>query len=664
MSSYFYLDAPKSSANAEFLDNLEEYAQSHKKQIYVVTGPLGDQKYTYSYSDAIIVLAPKSKISIINTGGSVGDFEEYVLDIIEDLGSISDKFEYKDIVGRPRTWRKTLFETEALWTNNINIDSFFSQIELTSPKEQKQVELLISLFTGSINDVGRVKEEIPETRLDKVKQKIQLFDGDQTRFIYSDIEKKQIRIQGLSGTGKTELLLHKLKELYVDESKPKILFTCFNKILADSLRSRIPKFFNFMKVEQQIDWEERLWCIGSWGGRGNPHSGAYRYICSQYKIDFYPYSPSRPFNRVCQMAIDSLTAKYPEGVPPIFDYTFIDESQDFDPEFFELCDLVTENRLYIAGDIFQSIFDREIANTIKPDHLLGKCYRTDPKTLMLAHAMGMGLFEEKKLRWLEETEWDACGYLVEKNDNQYKLSREPLRRFEDLEDGYQSFELIQEESDLAKATIELIKKIKNDNPTVEPEDIGVIFLDRSSSIYNIADRLEFFLKQELGLETNKAYETKEEVRGKIFVTNRNNVKGLEFPFVICVTRKIQGSVSYRNALYTMLTRSFIKSYLLIGSADTGLSERVQAGISEVMSNGVMTITEPSDEEKQLIRTRFESAQRAISHYDLMKEIFFELRIQEKYHDQFIELTQKASMVGRDIDTLTAFVQDNMKYIVI
>ena len=63
-------------------------------------------------------------------------------------------------------------------------------------------------------------------RADKIKQKIVLFDGDQTRFIYTKPSKKKILIQGLSGTGKTELLLHKLRDLYTASKENRIIFTC------------------------------------------------------------------------------------------------------------------------------------------------------------------------------------------------------------------------------------------------------------------------------------------------------------------------------------------------------------------------------------------------------------------------------------------------------
>ena len=53
---------------------------------------------------------------------------------------------------------------------------------------------------------------------------------------------------------------------------------------------------------------------------------------------------------------------------------------------------------------------------------------------MFAHGLGMGLFEKTKLNWLNDDGWEACGYIIEKkeNDKIYNLKREPVKRFEDL----------------------------------------------------------------------------------------------------------------------------------------------------------------------------------------------------------------------------------------
>ena len=102
--------------------------------------------------------------------------------------------------------------------------------------------------------------------------------------------------------------------------------------------------------------------------------------------------------------------------------------------FLKLCEKVTKKQVYIAGDIFQSIYYYNENTEIKPDFLLNRVYRTDPKTLMFAHAIGFGILERPVIRWLSDEEWEACGYTIEKEGEYYSLSREPLRRFENIDE--------------------------------------------------------------------------------------------------------------------------------------------------------------------------------------------------------------------------------------
>ncbi|MDF9799769.1 superfamily I DNA and RNA helicase [Catalinimonas alkaloidigena] len=663
MSSYFFLEAEKNAKNAVLIDKLKNFSESNQTLIYVLDKPLTDQKYSYKYSDALILLSSRRKIAIINYGSEEDQYEDFVEDVIEDIGSIADKYQYKEVVGRPRVWRKSLLETEISIDDITDINIFFDHLVVIDETDNKKLDLLISLFIGSINDIDRVKDTIPSTLLDKVKQKIQLFDGDQTRFIYQNPDKKKIRIQGLSGTGKTELLLHKLKDLYINDIDSKIFFTCHNKILADDLRKRIPDFFNFMKVEQQIEWNSRLWCTNAWGSSSNSNSGAYRYICAFYNIPFYRFSYQMSFSKACQLAIDDIKEKYNDNLPFALTYMFIDESQDFDDTFFELCDLVTEKNVYIAGDIFQSIFEENISSTIEPDFLLGKCYRTDPKTLMFAHGLGMGLFEETKLRWLEEKEWKDCGYNVAIKNSKYHLSREPLKRFEDLDEDFESIKIVEIQKNFSDTVIETINEIRLQNETVKPEDIGIILLDSTRDIYRFADIVEVKIQKKFGWNVNKAYESKENKPDTLLISNRNNVKGLEFPFVICVTKKITDSPSYRNSLYTMLTRSFIKSFFVTQPRTmSGLTEDMYKGLKHIVLKKEMVIQEPSDEEKEIIQTRFKYSLKKLSHYDLMMEIFKELKVDKDYQETLLQATQQMDMIESDQSILKAFVRDNLKYL--
>ena len=158
MSSYFYLQADKNSKNASFLEKLQVYAEAHKELIYVLNRPLTDQKYTYRYSDALIVLSPKHKIAIIDCGRSSDGFDDYVEDVIEDIGSISDKYLYKEVIGRPRQWRQSLVVSDIALGEIIEEEQFFQELFIDKDAEIKKIDLLISLFIGSINDIDRVKE--------------------------------------------------------------------------------------------------------------------------------------------------------------------------------------------------------------------------------------------------------------------------------------------------------------------------------------------------------------------------------------------------------------------------------------------------------------------------------------------------------------------------
>jgi superfamily I DNA and RNA helicase len=654
-SSYFFTNLDLDDYNRNIIDFFEKYATSKHLQVYLINKPLGENKYTYRQNKVVVLLIPKSKITFINMGESLEGFGEFYEDFTEDIGFISDKYDYKKILGRPKEWKKQSAYTIEKY-NPDELMQYIHNIQVSDLRLQKNCDLLISLITGSINEIDRVRDDVPLTLLDKIKQKIILFDGDQTRFIYNKSDSKMITIQGLSGTGKTELLLQKLKELYIEDNQTKLLFTCWNRVLSsDLLNNRIPKFFNFMKVDQQIEWNKRLFCFHAWGSTNNEFSGAYRYICYFYKISFKIFSRSATFDSFCTTAIkkiQSIKNNHPDNFQYAFDYSFIDESQDFPQSFFELINFVTKSTVYIAGDIFQNIFSHDNEITSSPNLLLSKCYRTDPKTLMFAHALGMGLFEEKKLRWLDDTQWKACGYKFEKNDGNYILNREPLRRFEDLEENnFECIKLIFKEKmnndNIISLILNQIDIIKEQNTTVRPEDIAIIFIDRDNSIFSIADNLVIKIEDKYDWEVNRAYELKKVLPNTIYLSNSNNAKGLEFPFVICVADNINNSYSFRNTLYTMLTRSLIQSILIVTrKTSEDLKEKLTSGLKRIYDEGNISVKEPSDEEKNEIRTNLEAHSKS------------QISLQELFFDICEKLKISRVNAHRLLDAYTIINQDN------
>lgn len=654
-SSFFFLQAEKTHRNQVFIERLQAMAAERKEQAYVISKPLGDARYTYSHEHGIVILSPKRKIAFIDFSDEKISFDNFVEDFLEDLASISDKYRYKDAIGRPRFWRDEL----VIKFDANELDAFETwdrESRVEDPAKQRIAELLVSLLTGSINDIEKVKAELPTSLLEKIKRKILLFDADQTRFIYEKREQPIVRIQGLSGTGKTELLLHKLRDLYVNSPKSKIVFTCHNRILADAMERRIPEFFNFMKVEEQIAWNERLWCFHAWGSSNGPNSGTYRLICELYQLPFNRYSPYMTFDRACSEAVAELKRR--KDLKPQIDFILMDESQDFPDSFIELCQLVTSDTVYVAGDIFQSIFDATIAPSIAPDYLLSKCYRTDPRTLMFAHAIGMGLFESTKLRWLEDNEWQACGYIVNKaaEGSLYRLSREPLRRFEDIDNTLPSVvvETVKGDfwSSVGMQIIAAITGLAKEHTALTPDDVGVILLDTGDAVYTLADQLAVKIPRALGWPVNKAHESKRRVSGELFISNRNNVKGLEFPFVICVSRSISSSYKYRNALYMTLTRSFIQSRLIVSDdSNTDTLGRILEGLERINTEGLIEVSPPSDAEKKGIQTTFKMASNSLSFFDMTNNVFEELGVIPLMRPQLFEALKVIGDQDPDLETI-------------
>ena len=662
-NSLFYINFEPSEEKQDIIQEIKRYSSENLNPVYVINKPLGEKKYKYNYEKAMVILTPKHKLMFVNFGNSCDDFDNYMEDFIEDMGYISNKYDYVKVVGRPRNWREEFIVS--IDNTSISEKSFIEVLnenELHGRENIRKGEVLISLLTGSINEVDRIGGDVPENVLDQIKRKIILFDGEQTRFIFDEPKKKRITIQGLAGTGKTELLLHKIKELYTIPEDLRIVFTCHNKILADNLSNRVPTFFNFMKVEEQIRWNERLWVMSSWGSQSDKNSGVYSYICNYYNIPFQRFSYSSTFDNVCRKALEDINRL--ENFSYCFDYILIDESQDFSEGFFALCEKVAKSCVYVAGDIFQNIFENEAISIVNPDFLLNKCYRTDPRTLMGAHAIGMGLFE-KKLRWLKDDEWEACGYDIEKKDGFYNLSRKPLRRFEDVDSNTSNgIEIIQmADLDYAETIIGIINKIVEENPTVEPDDIGIMFLENMNDNYKLATKLQVLIKDKFDWDANIGYETKVKRKGTLFISNRNNVKGLEFPFVISIMQNpLISDFQIRNSVYMMLTRSFLTSYFVIPQI-TQFEKEIIEGISFVNRHEYLHVLEPSTQEKTLLYNAIINRKNIHkSQYDIVEEIMDGLKIKKGDRAKLHKVVQAICKDETDRDKLYDVVVTNFALI--
>lgn len=249
---------------------------------------------------------------------------------------------------------------------------------------------------------------------------------------------------------------------------------------------------------------------------------------------------------------------------------------------------------------------------------------------MGAHALGMGLFE-KKLRWLEDEEWAACGYEIEKSNRKVKLSRKSLNRFdEDEEEIDEAIEIVEKMDELKNnedIVLEIIQEIRNKYSDLMPDDIAIMFLENNDNNYAFASKLAYKIEKTLGWESDIGYETKSKNPNKVFISNRNNVKGLEFPFVICVMNTpLTENYHDRNAIYMMLTRSFIKSFIILPEINKYRDE-VLKGICTVNKEKILLTDEPTEAEKATLKkTIIERTHLVKSQHEIIYEIFDELAI--------------------------------------
>lgn len=660
-NSLYFKNLEENETNSAVFLLLEKYIQENpNEQIYVINSPLGE-KYSYSYQkNVLVILSPKHKLIFLDLEGDSVAFEEYYEDFIEDLNSISDKFKYKEHIGRPREWKNNntikVYKKDFLSFEKVFKDNLLS-VEL-----QRISELLISLLIGSINDIQRIGAEVPQTLLEKVKKNIILFDGEQTRFIYKEFENKTVTIQGLSGTGKTELLLHKLKEIYLKEEDAKIYFTCHSIALSNILKERVPSFFNFMKVEKQIEWNSKLWVSHAWGSKNYPNSGFYSYLCNFYKLPFLKWSKLNSYEKIFDLILKHVKSLDDDEFEYALDYILIDERQDFPDVFFELCEKIARKKVYIAGDIFQDIFENTEKTELEVDIVLNRCYRTDPRTLMFAHAIGLGLFDKKKFNWFSDTYWNSIGYEIERlKDREIHFSREPIRRFENFNTkDYDS--VIFKNSTNTTEVVEIIKNLQKEHKNLTPDDVAIILMEENrQSIYNYIDILAIQIGNEIGWKSNRAYENKRKIENTIYISNTNNVKGLEFPFVICLTGGVQNTYKYRNILYTMLTRSFIQSYLLVTN-DKGLESNLD-GLKIINKNRYIKTVEPTEAEKKEIKSKVLKFNKSknISYDDFLNEIFNELKIDKTIRLKLSNAILETGIERFDKSKTIKFIQANKEF---
>jgi superfamily I DNA and RNA helicase len=501
-------------------------------------------------------------------------------------------------------------EGKATDTVVVGVASFENQLEtqkLPARIDEDVFAELVSTLDGSkalIKPKERPTANFPEKSkvviIAALEEEIRRFDRDQRVAYMSDIGGPQ-RIQGLAGSGKTVVLALKAALTAVREPDAKIAVTFYTKSLYQHIKQLITRFYR-MHEDRDPDWK-KVQVLHAWGGA--TVDGLYYQTARRFghpSLDFGQakrLSASQPFAAVCRPLLAD------PSVRDSFDYVFVDEAQDFPTEFMKLAlRLAKDERLVIAYDVFQTIFDVETPTAASlfgtdgvdephvefdQDIILHKCYRNPREVLVCAHAIGFGIYGKKVVQMLESKEhWEDFGYSVNgplEPGKAVDISRPRENSPSSISDACQLDEIIScrvfgSPGDEIEFVVE---SIRNDIHTqgVPPEDILVISADdRNTALYlrAVAEGLA-----EAGIRVNnihaKAYGVPEfQEDGCVTLATVYKAKGNEAyaVYLVGVDALFERTTpKSRNRAFTAMTRA--KGWLTI----TGIGAPAEAFAREL-----------------------------------------------------------------------------------
>lgn len=440
--------------------------------------------------------------------------------------------------------------------------------------------------------------------LNKMEQQMAYLDKDQKQAALSQINGPQ-RIRGLAGSGKTIILCMKAALIHLRYPEKKILYTFLTKSLYDYIETMIIRFYKLFGDGSLPDFD-KIQIKHSWGGENV--SGVYYSTCKNNNVTPLTFRQAKeksfigdPFDIVCEDLLDKTSGNLVKE----YDYVLIDEAQDFQPPFYQLCRaIVKDDCLVWCYDDLQNIYDVKIQDTIKTfenkygaqgidlaklneqyealnnDVVLAKTYRNPREILVLAHAIGFGIYNDSLIQSLENKQhWIDFGYnVIEGNcrlGDRMVIERprenSPLI-VSDLQSPEQIIELKSLESSLQEINWiadNIERNILEEN--VRPDDIIVICLDDKNSkghLQALSAALNY--KNINTFNITDAFYSKGFIdEGSVTLSTVYKAKGNEAAIVYVMGTQVfeQGKNrrSMRNKIFTAFTRA--KGWLKISGVD-------------------------------------------------------------------------------------------------
>lgn len=453
----------------------------------------------------------------------------------------------------------------------------------------------------------------PKTKGDlliKSKEIIFLLDKEQ-RQIAKQIPNGPQRVRGLAGTGKTVVLAIKAAILHAQFPDKKILFTFYTRSMYNQIINLIETFFQEEGSTEVPNWKN-LHVRHSWGSA--EQTGVYREICNAATVPFVTLSEatrqnySDPFSYACNNVYSQIiegNARLPKDYK--YDLVLIDEAQDLPTEFFKLIYEITtdQKRIVWAYDEFQTLSERKMPGPtelfgtyedgspkvrldgedypgkIKKDFVLHNSYRNPKIILMVAHALGMGIYKDNAMvRKISKEEWVDYGYEILRWDEtvgKAAIRRDDLHSMNKLESFYSQFQLgdcrdlfkINKYDDNNEQIEKLAELIRIDitDHGMKPHDIIVIDLDTRNQKNNLLKLQRALSKVDIDSVLPGIIESPSTFLpvNKVTLTTVRRAKGNEAASIYIINSQIAfdgkgyneliTTLIMRNTLFTAITRA-------------------------------------------------------------------------------------------------------------
>lgn len=511
---------------------------------------------------------------------------------------------------------------------------------ITPPKDRREQDDVIVVFTEKqlvdcIKEIGRNHDALDDVIFDELlstvegskgllvpnkretdsdntkayaanqaEQEIMLFDRKQKSAYLTPIQGVS-RIRGLAGSGKTVILCMKAALLHLSEPNARILYTFYTKSLYQHVRRLITRFYRQYN-DQDPDWD-KIQVRHAWGS--SSMEGVYSQACDYHHIYKIPFGEARlrnmadPFDVVCRDFMSKV--REPEK---LYDYILIDEGQDFPTSFIQMClGLVKEEKILFAYDDLQTIFQNHAPTAAEifgnnedgtpkvnfaEDLVLPKCYRNPREILVVAHALGFGIYSSAISQMIEsEDYWNDIGYRVESGKliagKEVSILRPEENSLKSISDHYKK-ELIvryKDNVDFREEVIETCRFINDDiiNQKLHPEDIMVLSADDKNATKYL-NSIDYYLAQEFGIKSNNVHADKFSVgnfqeKGRVTLSTIHKAKGNEAyaVYIVGIDALVPAKKNYRarNLLFTAMTRA--KGWVRA----SGIGPRAQLWMDEI-----------------------------------------------------------------------------------